>query len=174
MSKDVRVIKEEDEADNINYLLNRVPFQIATQDGHSIAFDFKIPCTLDAINHYRRRELQVELVDQRGLFILAYGKLALRSLLHYEDHPTEWQLKPLPLFSPLDGSKIAELSIKMGNTLVLSDHQQHYKVQSSTPMELNNLKNLVNYNDEESRMIQRISKFKTNTNSLLLGIGATR
>lgn len=41
-------------------------------------------------------------------------------------------------------------------------------------MEVAALKAQVNYNDDESRMIQRISKFKTATNSLLLGIGATR
>lgn len=30
VTSDLRIIKEEDEVDNINYLLNRVPFQIAT------------------------------------------------------------------------------------------------------------------------------------------------
>jgi hypothetical protein len=47
-------------------------------------------------------------------------------------------------------------------------------VQSSTPMEVAALKAQVDYNDDESRMIHRISKFKTATHSLLLGIGATR
>lgn len=41
-------------------------------------------------------------------------------------------------------------------------------------MEVAALKTRVDYNDDESRMIQRISKFKTATHSLLLGIGDTR
>lgn len=48
---------------------------------------------------------------------------------------------------------------------------EQYKIQSTKPMQVNDFKSLINYNDEESRMIQRISKFKTNSNSLLLGIG---
>jgi hypothetical protein len=118
--------------------------------------------------------MQLELIDQRGMFVMAYAKLSLKSILFHEDRPTEWQLKPLSLFCPLDGEKVGELSLKLGNSLILSDRNEHYKVQSSTPMEINNFKSLVNYNDDESRMIQRISKFKTNSHSLLLGIGTTR
>lgn len=40
-------------------------------------------------------------------------------------------------------------------------------------MEIGHLKHTLTYNDEESRMIQRISKFKTATHSLLLGIGTS-
>lgn len=64
--------------------------------------------------------------------------------------------------------------MKLGNRLELRDRQDHYRVQSSTPMELGAIKAQVNYNDDESRMIQRISKFKSASHSLLLGIGATR
>jgi len=53
------------------------------------------------------------------------------------------------------------------------DRQQHYKIQSNTPMQVNDYKSYVSYNDDESRMIHKISKFKTAHNSLLLGIGST-
>jgi len=40
-------------------------------------------------------------------------------------------------------------------------------------MQVNDYKSYVSYNDDESRMIHKISKFKTAHNSLLLGIGST-
>ena len=106
VAKDIKIIKEEDEADSINCLLNRVPFQISTEDDESIVVNFKIPCNQDAINHYKRKEFQIELVNKKGMFVFAAAKASLKTILNYEDHPTEWQLKPISFYSTLDGTKV--------------------------------------------------------------------
>ena len=41
-------------------------------------------------------------------------------------------------------------------------------------MQLDKYKSNISYTDDESRMIHRISKFKTSHNSLLLGIGQNK
>jgi hypothetical protein len=136
--------------------------------------EFDIPCEQDAINFYRKREFQLELVDKKGLFVYAYAKLNLSSLLYFEDQLTEWNLKPLDFFSVLEGTKIGTMSLKVSNELKLADRQQHYKIQSNTPMQVSDHISGISYNDDESRMIHRISKFKAAHNSLLLGLGAPR
>jgi len=45
----IRVVGEADELDNLNCLMNRIPFQIVTDLNQSIKIDFSIPCDKDAI-----------------------------------------------------------------------------------------------------------------------------
>jgi hypothetical protein len=68
------------------------------------------------------------------MFAFAYAKINLKSILFFEDQATEWQLKPVSFYSTLDGSKIGEMSVKFGNRLETIDKNEHYKIQSTTPM----------------------------------------
>jgi hypothetical protein len=82
------------------------------------------------------------------MFVMGYAKISLKTILYYEDHPTEWQLKSIPFYCTLDGRKVGEMSVKFGNKLELIDKNDHYKIQSTTPMKITNMKSLINYNDD--------------------------
>lgn len=107
------------------------------------------------------------------MFLYGYSKISLHSLLYFEEQQTEWKLQPIDFYSPLDGHKLGTMSLKVSNELRMVDKQQHYKIQSNTPMQVTDYKSFMTFNDDESRMIHRISKFKTAHNSLLLGIGSS-
>jgi hypothetical protein len=111
----------------------------------------------------------LELIDSNGDLPYGSASLSLTSLLHYDHQATEWQLRPLPFYCPLSGRQVGEMSIKLGNNLALTDRSEHYRVESTVPMKV---AQPVLYNDDESRLIQRISKFKTAHNSVLMGIGS--
>ena len=51
------------------------------------------------------------------MFVYAESYLLLEELLQYEEGFSEWQVKPVAFYSPLDGHKTCELSLKLSNNV---------------------------------------------------------
>ena len=62
------------------------------------------------------------------MFVYAYAKINLASLLYYEDQEQNWPIAPVSFYSVLDGKKVGEMAIKLGNKLQKKNRNDHYKI----------------------------------------------